>query len=217
MTSSESDVTPSPKDRQNPMLKMALEIGPLLVFFFGNLRGPWLVAQFPALSALGGPLFVATALFMAATILSLVVSKLVLGHLPIMPFVSGIVVLLFGSLSIYLQDETFIKMKPTIINALFGCALLGGLLFGKSLLGYVFNAAFQLDAEGWRKLTVRWGIFFLFLAVLNEVIWRNFSDDFWVAFKVWGTMPITILFTLSQMPLIMKHTVTPPATAEAEK
>jgi intracellular septation protein len=105
-------------------------------------------------------------------------------------------------------------MKPTIVNALFGVALLGGLAFGKSLLGYVFNAAFQLDAEGWRKLTVRWGIFFLFLAVLNEVVWRNFSDDFWVAFKVWGTMPVTIIFTLAQMPLIMKHTVTPAGESE---
>ena len=98
-------------------------------------------------------------------------------------------------------------MKPTIVNALFGFALLGGLAFGKSLLGYVFNAAFQLDAEGWRKLTIRWGIFFLFLAVLNEVVWRNFSDDTWVAFKVWGTMPITIIFTLAQMPLVLKHSI----------
>jgi intracellular septation protein len=214
MTTSESDITPSAADRQHPMLKLALEIGPLMVFFFGNLRGPWLVQQFPALASLGGPLFVATALFMAATVLSLVVSKFVLGHLPIMPFISGLVVLVFGSLSIYLQDETFIKMKPTIINTLFGVALLGGLAFGKSLLGYVFNAAFQLDEAGWRKLTIRWGIFFLFLAVLNEVIWRNFSDDFWVAFKVWGTMPITILFTLAQMPLIMKHTVAPAVETE---
>jgi intracellular septation protein len=214
MTTGESDVTPTAADRQHPMLKLALEIGPLMVFFFSNLRGPWLVQQFPVLASLGGPLFVATALFMAATIISLVVSKIVLRHLPIMPFISGLVVVVFGSLSIYLQDETFIKMKPTIINALFGVALLGGLMFGKSLLGYVFNAAFQLDDEGWRKLTVRWGIFFLFLAVLNEVVWRNFSDDFWVAFKVWGTMPITILFTLSQMPLIMKHTVTPAVEAE---
>jgi intracellular septation protein len=211
----ESDTTPSAADKQNPMLKLALELGPLMIFFFANLRGPWLVEKFPALAALGGPLFVATALFMAATIISLVISKIVLKHLPIMPFVSGVVVLVFGSLSIYLQDETFIKMKPTIINALFGCTLLGGLLFGKSLLGYVFNAAFQLDAEGWRKLTVRWGVFFLFLAVLNEVVWRNFTDDTWVAFKVWGTMPITILFTLSQMPLIMKHTVAP--SGETEK
>ncbi|MGO4564503.1 septation protein A [Rhizobium sp. 2YAF20] len=214
MTTSESDITPSAADRQHPMLKLALEIGPLMVFFFGNLRGPWLVQQFPALASLGGPLFVATALFMAATVLSLVVSKFVLGHLPIMPFISGLVVLVFGSLSIYLQDETFIKMKPTIINTLFGVALLGGLAFGKSLLGYVFNAAFQLDEAGWRKLTIRWGIFFLFLAVLNEVIWRNFSDDFWIAFKVWGTMPITILFTLAQMPLIMKHTVAPAVETE---
>jgi intracellular septation protein len=214
MTTSQSDITPSAEDRHHPMLKLALELGPLLVFFFGNLRGPWLVQEFPALSALGGPLFVATALFMAATLVSLLVSKFVLGHLPVMPFVSGIVVLIFGSLSIYLQNETFIKMKPTIVNALFGLTLLGGLAAGRSLLGYVFNAAFQLDAEGWRKLTLRWGIFFLFLAVLNEVVWRNFSDDFWVAFKVWGTMPITILFTLAQMPLILKHSVTPAADAK---
>lgn len=209
----ESDITPSAADKHHPMLKLALELGPLLIFFFANLRGPWLVEKFPVLASFGGPLFVATALFMAATVISLTISKIVLKHLPVMPFVSGVVVLIFGSLSIYLQDETFIKMKPTIINALFGLTLLAGLLFGKSLLGYVFNAAFQLDAEGWRKLTVRWGLFFLFLAVLNEIVWRNFSDDTWVAFKVWGTMPITILFTLAQMPLIMKHTIAPEGEA----
>jgi intracellular septation protein len=211
----ESDITPSAADRHHPLLKLALELGPLLVFFFANLRGEWLVTSFPALTELGGPLFVATALFMAATIISLVVSKIMLGHLPIMPFVSGIVVVIFGSLSIWLQNETFIKMKPTIVNALFGFALLGGLAFGKSLLGYVFNAAFQLDAEGWRKLTIRWGIFFLFLAVLNEVVWRNFSDSFWIAFKVWGTMPITIIFTMAQMPLVLKHSIS--TEAESEK
>jgi intracellular septation protein len=211
----ESDITPSAADRHHPLLKLALELGPLLVFFFANLRGEWLVTSFPALTELGGPLFVATALFMAATIISLVVSKIMLSHLPIMPFVSGIVVVIFGSLSIWLQNETFIKMKPTIVNALFGFALLGGLAFGKSLLGYVFNAAFQLDAEGWRKLTIRWGIFFLFLAVLNEVVWRNFSDSFWIAFKVWGTMPITIIFTMAQMPLVLKHSIS--TEAESEK
>ena len=205
----ESDITPSAADRHHPLLKLALELGPLMVFFFANLRGEWLVARFPALAELGGPLFVATGLFMGATILSLVVSKVVLGHLPIMPFVSGIVVLIFGSLSIWLQNETFIKMKPTIVNTLFGAILLGGLLFGQSLLGYVFNSAFKLTDEGWRKLTLRWGIFFLFLAVLNEVVWRNSSTDFWVAFKVWGTMPVTVLFTMAQMPLIMRHSVEP--------
>ncbi|MDH4415035.1 MAG: septation protein A [Rhizobium sp.] len=207
MSDTSTDTQASKAEKQNPVLKMALELGPLLIFFFGNLRGEWLARTFPELTAIGGPLLIATALFMVATVLSLVISKIVFKHLPVMPFVSGLVVLVFGGLSIWLQDETFIKMKPTIVNTLFGVTLLGGLAFGTSLLGYVFNAAFQLDAEGWRKLTLRWGIFFLFLAVLNEVVWRNFSDDVWVSFKVWGTMPITILFTLAQMPLIMKHSL----------
>jgi intracellular septation protein len=207
MSDTSTDTHATKAEKQNPVLKMALELGPLLIFFFGNLRGEWLAKTFPELSAIGGPLLIATALFMVATVISLIISKIVFRHLPVMPFVSGIVVLVFGGLSIWLQDETFIKMKPTIVNTLFGVVLLGGLAFGTSLLGYVFNAAFQLDAEGWRKLTFRWGIFFLFLAVLNEVVWRNFSDDVWVSFKVWGTMPITILFTLAQMPLIMKHSL----------
>ncbi len=207
MSDTSTDTHASKAEKQNPLLKMALELGPLLIFFFGNLRGEWLAKTFPGLTAIGGPLLIATALFMVATVISLIISKIVFKHLPVMPFVSGIVVLVFGGLSIWLQDETFIKMKPTIVNTLFGVVLLGGLAFGTSLLGYVFNAAFQLDAEGWKKLTLRWGIFFLFLAVLNEVVWRNFSDDVWVSFKVWGTMPITILFTLAQMPLIMKHSL----------
>ncbi len=217
MQTIESDIKPTKEEKQKPGLKMALELGPLMVFFFGNLRGEWLVGKFPALSAIGGPLLIATALFMVATVISLVISKIVFKHLPVMPFVSGVVVMVFGGLSIWLQDETFIKMKPTIVNTLFGVVLLGGLFFGKSLLGYVFNAAFNLDAEGWKKLTLRWGIFFLFLALLNEFVWRNFSDEAWVNFKVWGTMPITILFTLAQMPLIMRHTVQDAATAEADK
>lgn len=207
MSDTSTDTHASKAEKQSPKLKFALELGPLLVFFFANQRGEWLAKTFPVLSVVGGPLLIATALFMAATAVSLIVSKIVFKRLPIMPFVSGVVVLVFGGLGIYLQDETFIKMKPTIVNTLFGVVLLGGLAFGTSLLGYVFNAAFQLDAEGWKKLTLRWGVFFLFLAVLNEVVWRNFSDDAWVSFKVWGTMPITILFTLAQMPLIMKHTV----------
>ena len=191
----------------NPGLKLALELGPLMVFFFANSRGAWLAEQFPALANLGKPIFIATAAFMVATAIALLVSYALTRTLPIMPLVSGAVVLVFGTLTLYLQNDMFIKMKPTIINTLFGVALLGGLYFGKSLLGYVFGAAFRLNAEGWRKLTLRWGLFFLFLAVLNEVVWRMFSTDFWVAFKVWGTMPITLIFTFLQMPLIMKHTV----------
>ena len=205
---------PKKKQELAPLPKLALELGPLLVFFFANSRGEWLVERFPALGDLGGPLFVATALFMVAVALSLAISWALTRTLPMMPLVSGVVVLVFGTLTLYLQDEIFIKMKPTIVNALFGAVLLGGLLFGKSLLGYVFDSAFRLDAEGWRKLTLRWGIFFFVLAALNEVVWRGFSTDFWVAFKVWGTMPITILFTLSQMPLIMRHSVEERPAAE---
>lgn len=193
--------------REAPGTKILLELGPGLVFFFTNLKAAWLIEKVPALGQLGGPLFVASAAFMVATVLSLVISKILYRHLPLMPFVSCVVVLVFGALGLWLQNEVFLKMKPTIINAMFGLALLGGLFFGKSLLGHVFNQAFQLDAEGWRKLTLRWGLFFVFLAVLNEVVWRNVSDDSWVAFKVWGTIPITVLFTLSQMPLILRHSL----------
>jgi len=203
----ERDPSDPKKQELNPLLKLALELGPLLVFFFANTRGEWLIETWPVLGTLGGPIFVATGLFMVATAVALVVSWLLTRTLPIMPLVSGVVVFIFGALTLYLHDEVFIKMKPTIVNSLFGAVLLGGLFFGKSLLGYVFDSAFRLDAEGWRKLTLRWGIFFFVLAAMNEVVWRNFSTDFWVAFKVWATLPITVLFTFSQMPLIMRHSV----------
>ncbi|MEF2552800.1 septation protein A [Aurantimonas sp. A2-1-M11] len=193
------------RKEMNPLLKFALELGPLMVFFFANSRGEQLSATFPILKEFGGPLFIATGLFMAAMAISLSVSWAITRSLPIMPLVTGAVVLVFGSLTLWLQDETFIKMKPTIVNGLFAAVLLGGLLFGKSLLGYVFDQAFKLDSEGWRKMTLRWGLFFIFLAVINEVVWRNFSTDFWVAFKVWATMPITIIFMLTQIPLIKQH------------
>jgi intracellular septation protein len=202
-----SDPQKAKKEPVNPALKLVLELGPLMVFFFANTRGAWLAQKFPALAELGGPIFIATGLFMAATAVALIASWILMRTLPIMPLVSGIVVFVFGALTLYLQDDEFIKMKPTIVNTLFGVILLGGLAFGKSLLGYVFDSAFHLDAEGWKKLTLRWGIFFLFLAVINEVVWRNFSTDFWVAFKVWATIPITVLFTASQMPLIMRHSL----------
>jgi intracellular septation protein len=172
----ERDPSDPKKKEINPLLKLALELGPLMVFFFANARGEWLVANYPALGNFGGPIFLATGLFMIAT-------------------------------AVALQDDIFIKMKPTIVNSLFGLTLLGGLWFGKSLLGYVFDSAFRLDAEGWRKLTFRWGVFFLFLALVNEIVWRSFSTDAWVAFKVWGIMPITLVFTFSQMPLIMRHSL----------
>jgi intracellular septation protein len=190
----------------NPFLKFALELGPLGVFFFANARGDQLAAALPALAALGGPIFVATALFMVATLIALVVSLILTRRLPIMPFVTGIVVVIFGGLTLWLKDETFIKMKPTIVNCLFGGALLGGLLFGRSLLGYVFDAVFKLTEEGWRKLTFRWGLFFFLLAALNEIVWRNFTTDMWISFKVFGIMPLTFVFALTQLPLINRYT-----------
>jgi intracellular septation protein len=180
----------APKKKLNPWLKFALELGPLLVFFTVNARVN---------------LFYGTGAFMAATAVSLIASWLLIRRIPIMPLVTGVVVLIFGGLTLYLQDELFIKLKPTIVNTLFGTTLLIGLFFGKSLLAVVFDAAFSLTEEGWKKLTLRWGIFFFVLAVLNEVIWRNFSTDFWVAFKVWGVMPLTFLFALTQVPLLTRY------------
>ncbi len=208
--------TPAEK-KMNPLLKLALELGPLGVFFFANARGKQLAAEFPALAHLGGPIFVATAFFIVATVIALAISLALTRRLPIMPFVTGIVVVVFGGLTLWLQDDTFIKMKPTIVNTLFGTVLLGGLLFGKSLLGYVFDSVFHLTAEGWRKLTFRWGLFFFVLAIANEVVWRNFSTDTWVNFKVFAIMPITFVFTLTQLPLINRHTIPEEETEESEK
>ena len=196
-----------PRKKLPPLLKLALEMGPLALFFVANARPQLfsgLLRGFDASDPRVG-IFTATAVFMIATLVALSVGYALTRHLPVMPLVSGVVVLVFGGLTLWLQDEIFIKMKPTIINSLFGLILLGGLVFGKSLISYVLDAVFDLTDEGWRKLTLRWGIFFLALAVLNEIVWRNFSTDFWVSFKVFGTMPLTFLFAASQVPLLMRY------------
>ena len=172
------------------LIKIALELGPLAVFFFVNAQAD---------------IFAATAWFMGAMVVSLVLSWFILKRIAVMPLVTGVVVLVFGGLTLYLQDDTFIKMKPTIVNSLFGGVLLGGLLFGQSLLRYVFGDVYKLKPEGWLILTVRWGVFFFVLAVLNEIIWRSFSTDLWVAFKVWGIMPLTIIFSMFQLPVLNKY------------
>ncbi|MBW3096727.1 septation protein A [Pseudohoeflea coraliihabitans] len=201
----ERDPSDPKRKHVNPILKLALELGPLLVFFFGNAKGAWLAEQFPILAALGGPIFVGTALFMTAVAIAFTISWIITRTIPIMPLLSGAIVLVFGALTLWLHDDTFIKVKPTIINSMFGAILLGGLFFGKSFLGYVFDSAFRLDAEGWRKLTFRWGLFFFFMAGVNEVMWRNFSTDIWIAFKVWGNMPMSILFMMAQLPMMKRH------------
>ncbi|WP_319531495.1 septation protein A [uncultured Cohaesibacter sp.] len=199
-----TEQTAEPQLEEGQLMKLALELGPLAVFFFANAKGDLVARWLPFLEGMK-PIFIATALFMVATLVSLVLSRIKFGKLPVMPMVSGAVVCVFGGLTLYLQDDTFIKMKPTIVNLLFGSILLGGLFFGKSLLGYVFDSVFQLNAEGWRILTLRWGVFFFVLAVLNEVIWRNFSTDAWVNFKVFGVMPLTMVFGAFQMPLLNRY------------
>ena len=189
----------SEKPKLNPYLKLALDIGPLLLFFVANSR-------------LG--IFAGTAVFMVAIVVALGISYAMTRHWPIMPVVSAVIVLVFGGLTLILHDETFIKVKPTIIYALFGGALLVGYFFDKPLLEIVFDSVFHITDEGWRKLTLRWAAFFLFLAVLNEVVWRTQSTDFWVNAKVFGFMPLTFVFGALQVPLLMKYAVEPAPAEE---
>jgi len=177
-----------------PLTKLLIELGPLLVFFFAN-------AKFG--------IFVATGAFMVAIALSLGASWHLEKRLPPMALVTGVVVMVFGGLTLWLEDELFIKLKPTIVNTLFGVVLLGGLARGRSFLKVVFGPVFQLTDEGWRLLTVRWMFFFFALAILNEIVWRNFTTDQWVTFKVFGIMPLTLVFTMFQMPLLQKHGIEP--------
>jgi intracellular septation protein len=176
------------------LLKLAIELGPLLVFFGTN-------------AAAG--IYAGTAAFMAATIVSLVVAWFAYHKVPIMPLVSGVIVLVFGGLTLYLRDETFIKLKPTIVYTLFAVLLGAGLVWKKPVLELLFGAAFTLTEEGWRKLTLRWGLFFAVMAVVNELVWRNVSTDTWVSFKAFGFLPLTFLFAVLQVPLMQRHGIEP--------
>jgi intracellular septation protein len=188
-----------------------LDIGPLLLFFVANSRPALfapLLSTFLPQEIVGGErggIFVATAVFMIAILIALAVSYALTRHLPIMPVVTAIVVVVFGAATLFFQDETFIKLKPTIIYVLFGGVLFGGLLFDKPFLQVVFDSVFKLTAEGWRKLTLRWAVFFLALAVLNELVWRTQTTDTWVNFKVFGVTLMTFGFAAMQFPLMQKH------------
>jgi intracellular septation protein len=178
---------PALKDQ---LLKLAVEVGPLVVFFVVNARAG---------------IFWGTGVFMGATVLSLIASRILFGRIPVMPLVTGVCVMVFGGLTLWLQDDHFIKIKPTIVNALFAGALFVGLLAGQSLLRVIFGEVFRLTDEGWRKLTLRWAFFFTFLAVLNEVVWRSFTTDTWVSFKVFGVMPLTMAFAVAQVGLLRQY------------
>ena len=210
----------APRRKVNPILKLVLEMGPLALFFIANVKpalfNPMAERFLPPAMFEGanGNVFTATSVFVPATIIALAAGLIFTRHVPIMPLVSGAFVIVFGALTLWLQDDVFIKMKPTIVNTLFGIILLAGLAFGRPLIRYVLDAAFDLQPEGWRKLTLNWGLFFLFLAVLNEIVWRNFSSEFWGAFKLFGTTPITLLFAASQVPILMKYEVKPEAENE---
>jgi intracellular septation protein len=203
------------KRHLNPLLKFALDLGPLLLFFYANAKPqlfePLLRPMIPDAVATGerSGIFVATAVFIVAILLALAISYAMTRRLPVMALISAVVVVVFGGLTLILQNETFIKLKPTIIYVLFAAVLFGGLIFRKPLLAMVFDQMFHLTEEGWRKLTLRWALFFLALAVLNEIVWRTQSTDTWVAFKVFGVLPLTFAFAALQYPLLMKYDARP--------
>jgi intracellular septation protein len=180
----------APRKALNPWVKFALELGPLVLFF-------------AVFSRLG--IFAATGVLMAGVAVTLIVSWAMLRRLPIMPLVTAVIVAIFGSLTLILHDETLIKVKPTALYLLFGAALFVGLAIKKPLLKIMFDGALRVTEEGWRRLTWRWGFFFLALAVLNELIWRTQTTDVWVKFKTFGFLPLTLAFAIAQAPLIMRY------------
>ena len=172
--------------------KLLIDIGPLAVFFIFYTRNGLKESIIP---------------FMIATIIAVLFSYILEKKIPIMPTVGAAIVLFFGGLTIYFDNETFFKMKPTIINLLFAFILFLGMLLKKPLLKFLLGAALKLKEEGWKILTQRWIGFFIALAILNEIVWRTQSTDLWVNFKVFGIMPITFIFTMTQFPLIKKYRI----------
>lgn len=173
------------------LIKFLIEVGPLLVFFIVN-------GKFGVLPATGA--------FMAATIAAMIASYVMTRHIPIMLWVSGVVVMIFGGATLYFHNETFIKIKPTIVYLMFAGALFLGHFTNRSYLKIVMEAAFPPLAEkGWQILSLRWAWFFLLMAIMNELVWRNFSTDFWAGFKLFGAMPMSFVFAAFQMPVINRH------------
>jgi intracellular septation protein len=188
--------------------RLLIDLGPLLVFFLANFLAP----VPPALK-----IFVATGAFMAAMVAAMIFSAIRYRSVSPLLWFSGIMVVLLGGITIWLHDETFIKMKPTVYY-LFVAALLGfGLLTGRPLLKAVLGSTYPgLDPEGWRKLTLNWALFFAFMAALNEAVWRNSSTDFWVGFKLWGAIPLTFLFALANVPMLLRHGLNKESAEPAE-
>lgn len=172
--------------------KLLIELGPLAAFFIAN----WQAG-----------IFWGTGIFMAATAIALTVSWMLTRKLAMVPLVSALFVALFGALTLWLHSELFIKVKVTLINALFGAVLLGGVAMGRSYIKLIMGEAVRLTEEAWRTLSIRWGVFFFVMAALNEAVWRNFSTDFWVNFKVFGLLPLTLIFAFANAPYMTKHMI----------
>ncbi len=187
--------TPLPRKHLDPLPKILLDLGPLLLFFFAN--------------SYGG-IYFATGAFMVATIVTLGISYYLIRRFPIMPIVTAVIVIVFGALTLYLHDETFIKLKPTIIYVMFAVVLLGGLATGRPLFQIVLDGAFHMKEEGWKKLTLNWALFFLVMAVVNEFVWRSFTTDQWVTFKTFGFLPLTLVFAIMQAPIMAKYAIKDP-------
>ncbi|WP_374309101.1 septation protein A [Dongia sp.] len=173
-------------------IKYLVDFGPLAVFFVAyKLDG----------------LMTATLALVVATVIALALAYAATRRIALMPLITAIVVVIFGGLTLWLQDKTFIKMKPTIVQGIFAIVLFGGLILKRPTLQYVMGEALKLTDTGWRQLTFRFALFFTFMAILNEIVWRNVSEDLWIDFKVFGIFGLTILFSLSQMPLMKRHMV----------
>ena len=182
----------APKKKLHPALKFVLELGPVIIFFVVNSKYD---------------IFAATIVLMVSVVATLGISWAITRHLPAMPLVTAALVLVFGTLTVILHDENFIKLKVTILYTLLGGALIGALYFGKLLLPIVFDMAIHMDDAGWRKLTWRWGLFFFLLAGLNEIFRRVLTTDQWMYFKTFGILPLTVVFAIAQTPLILRHEI----------
>ena len=177
--------------------KLLIDLGPLLVFFLVNFLAP-----VPQLMKI----FVATGAFMVAMVAAMLFSAIRYRSISPLLWFSGIMVVILGGLTIWLHDETFIKMKPTVYYVLVACLLAFGLATGRPLLQRVLGSTYPgLDEQGWTKLTRNWALFFAFMAVLNEAIWRNSSTSFWIGFKLWGALPLTFLFAAANIPMLLRH------------
>ncbi|MGJ8537324.1 MAG: septation protein A [Parasphingopyxis sp.] len=190
-----SDAQPDAEKDLSPGMRMALDFGPVLVFFVVNFLAP------PPLG-----IFYATGAFMAAMMIALVISWMKAGKISPMLLFSGVMVLVFGGVTLFLRDETFIKVKPTIYYVFIALLLIGGLITKRPTLAALLGSAYPgLSDRGWDLLSRNWAIFFLAMAVLNEAVWRNSSTDFWVGFKLWGAIPLTLIFAFANVPMLLKH------------